>query len=205
MSTELGRNSSRTDLEMNCFVLLAALTRAKQLVVVVGTRGTLATAVAEMRSHDRLSTLHTRIAALATARGAFRLEPQSFGSQPFAQDSEAPAVESLLAAEGLADAAAAEAAELVNGAAQHLNGVSHVNGAGQRDKAGQLNGASSRNQRSAGQVSSAGQQGRSERLNTQRKAPAQRGTSSRRVHEGFNQQEFESAFMFNAAKSRARG
>ena len=183
------------------FLLPAALTRAKQLVVVVGTQAALATAVAAMRSHDRLSTLHTRIAALATARGASRLEPQSFGSQPFAQDSEAPALESGMAAEERAEAAAAEAAEAVNAAAQHLNGVSHVNGAGGWDSAGQSNGA----QQSSGQVSSAGQQGRSERQNTRRKAPAQRGTSSRRSHEGFNQQEFESAFMFNAAKSRARG
>ncbi len=190
---------------MNCSFLPAALTRAKQLVVVVGTQGALATAVAAVRSHDRLSTLHTRIAALATARGASRLEPQSFGSQPFAQDGEAPALESQLAAEGLAETAADEAAEAVNVAAQHLNGAGHVNGAGHCDEAGQLNGASSRDQQSTEQVSSAGQQGRSERQHMRRKAPTQRGTSSRRIHEGFNQQEFESAFMFNAAKSRARG
>ena len=167
----------------------------------VGTRGALATAVAAMRSHDRLSTLHTRIAALATARGATRLEPQSFGSQPSAQDGEAPTLNSTLTAEGLAEAAAVEAVEAVNAAAEHLNGVGHVNGARDCDSAGQLNGA----QQSSGQVSSAGQQGRSERQNTRRKAPTQRGTSSRRSHEGFNHQEFESAFMFHSAKSRARG
>ena len=66
----------------DALVSLAALTRAKKLVVVVGPERAIQTAVSEAEGSVRLSSLQPRLVSQAELLSVARKEPLRFGNQP---------------------------------------------------------------------------------------------------------------------------